>query len=459
MTGVFVRSRSAVTAFGVVAAVFLASCGGSSSSTPSRYGGCNSDGATAQDKSGVGLKCSKNSAGELMWDVDASATESSSGSENSTAVALPLKEVFGGECDEKGPTKYSTGFGDAEKMSYIVPLGAMISTHITPVDHIYVYFPNGSDGSAKGTYTVTAPADGTVITVEDFQLTNKYPYADYRVVLQHSCDLYSVFIHVGELQGKLADAAREAKANGGSWSGSIPVSAGDVVADDSEKPGYDFSTFASSAKQDMLNPSSYLQKESWKPYTANPFDFVTADLKSAYEAKTLRTSSPIGGTIFFDKKDTAQGSWFVKGTNGYKGLGDQQASYENQGKVARGYWDTHLSLAPEHVDASAFIYSIGDWEGCPCQFMSVGNIDPSSIAVSSTPTVIDLVNFEYLTPNGSKMDRQNPSRGYKLKAGSKVIGSLAIQVNDDGSMTVEKRLNEPASSFTAFSKEAKTYVR
>lgn len=434
----------------VVMSLIGASCGGSSSSSPQQFSGCQNDGETSVDASGLALKCFKNTAGELMWDVDKTAV---------SASALTLKNVFGGECDDNGPTTYSAGFGDPEKMSYIVPLGAMITTHITPVDHIYVYFPSGSDGSASGTYTATAPADGTVISIEDFQMTNEYPYPDYRIVLQHSCDLYSVFIHVGELQGPLAQAASDAKSNGGSWSGAIRVKAGDVLADDSEKPGYDFSTFAASAKQKMLNPNSYTQKEAWKPYTANPFDFVPANLKSSYEAKSLRTVAPVGGTIFYDKEGTAQGSWFVKGTNGYMGLGDQQASYNNHGKVARGYWDTHLSIAPEHVDATSFIYSIGDWEGCPCQFMSVNNVNPSTITQSSVPTVIDLVEFDYVNADGSRMDRQNPTKGYKLKPSSQVIGSIALQLNEDGSLTVEKRPNEPASTFTQFGKNATTYVR
>lgn len=432
--------------------IVISACGGGSGSA-ARYGGCSEDGAKATDKSGVALLCSQNSAGELMWDVDSSAGSTSAGG------ALALKDVFSRECNQDGPKKYSTGFGDPEKFSHIVPLGAMISTHITPVDHIYVYFSAGTEGSAPGTFTVTSPADGAVVSVEDFQMTNDYPYPDYRIVVEHSCDLYSVFIHVGQLQGKLAEAASGAKTNGGSWSGRIEVAAGDVLADESANPGYDFSTFATSAKQSMINPASYFQKESWKPYTANPFDFVDAQLKSAYEAKTLRVSDPVGGTIFHDKEGTAQGSWFVKGTNGYMGLGDQKASYNNHGKVARGYWDTHLALAPEHVDATAFIYSIGDWEGCPCQFMSVGNVDPTSIETSSTPTVVDLVEYEIVNSDGSRMDPRTPTRGYKLKPGSKVAGSLALQVNEDGSMTVEKRPNEKASTFSGFTDKAATYVR
>jgi hypothetical protein len=366
--------------------------------------------------------------------------------------------VFGGECNPDGPDTYSSGIGDASQWSYIDPLGAMITTHVTPIDHIYVYYPQGSENSAPGTFTLTAPADGSIVAVEDFRKTNDYPYPDYRVVIAHSCDLYSVFIHVGELQGAAAEAA-SAAASSGSWRGSIPVSAGDVIADESQSPGFDFSTFATDVKTEMINPASYLTMESWKPYTANPFDYFPSEVSSTYEAKSVRASSPSGGTIFHDIDGTAQGVWFVKDSNGYRGMGDQKASYNNQGKVARGYWDTHLAFAPHHVDATSFIYSIGDWEGCPCQFMSLGNVDPSKIKSGAQPTVVDLVEYEFITPDGSRMDPNRPVKGYSLKPGSVIEGSIAFQVNADGTMTVEKRPGKDALSFTGFSAGAQTYVR
>jgi hypothetical protein len=57
------------------------------------------------------------------------------------------------------------------------------------------------------------------------------------------------------------------------------------------------------------------------------------------------------------------------------------------------------------------------------------------------------------------MDLNRPVRGYKLTAGSSVVGSVAFQVNADGSMTVEKRPGKTAASFTGFSADALTYVR
>jgi hypothetical protein len=415
------------------------------------YKGCSNEGEKAQGTDGVPLACVMNSVGELMWDLDGSAPMEG-------GSALALKSVFGGECNSDGPKSYSAGIGDAAQWSHIVPLGAMISTHVTPVDHIYVYYPQGTENSPLGTFSITSPADGTIVSVEDFSKTNDYPYPDYRIVIAHSCDLYSVFIHVGELQGVAAEAASAAAASG-SWSGSIAVKSGEVIADESQAPGFDFSTFATDAAVEMINPASYFEMESWKPYTANPFDYFPADVKSAYEEKSLRTADPIGGTIFYDLDGTAQGMWFVKDTNGYRGKGDQKASYNNHGKVARGYWDTHLAFAPDNVDPKSFIYSIGDWEGCPCQFLSVGNVAPSTINAGGAPTVVDLVEYSYVTPDGSPMDPNKPVKGYSLKPGTSIVGSVAFQVNSDGTMTVEKRPGKDASSFTGFGADALTYVR
>jgi hypothetical protein len=91
--------------------------------------------------------------------------------------------------------------------------------------------------------------------------------------------------------------------------------------------------------------------------------------------------------------------------------------------------------------------------------MSKGNVNPTSVKAGGEPTVVDLVEFSYNAPDGSRMDPSQPLRGYKLAPGNKVVGSVAFQVNDDGSMTVEKRPGKDAASFTGFSADALTYVR
>ena len=247
---------------------------------------CDTADAVGQTAENRELTCQLMGDGKLVWRP---AGGGSSG-DVSAGGNLTLAQAVGrGDCNKSSTvSKYSASIGSVSKMSHIYPLGGMIQTHITPIDHIYVYYPEMSNDHsvAAGSYLVTSPADGTISSIEDFQKTNNYPYPDFRVVVEHSCNLYSVFIHIGELSSSIAV-------------GSI-VKAGDVIADDSYSPGYDFSTFDESVNLQFINPTSYSQAESWKKYTANSFDYFPADIKAQLEAKSLRVRAPFDGKIDWD---------------------------------------------------------------------------------------------------------------------------------------------------------------
>lgn len=403
--------------------------------------------------------------GAIVSMVLLAACNGSSGSSSSTnddASNASLSRILGSGCDPASTLDhYTNSLGDVSKYDYIYPLGEMTTSHITPVDHIYVYFPGqttfGTNGSGlpADTYDITSPADGRIVAVDDFQASNQYPYPDHRVVIAHSCNLYSVFIHVGELKGAAAAAAI-----GGEWHGSIDIRGGEVFADDSQHPGYDFSTLDSTRPATLANPASYAQSEQWKPYVVDPFPYFPTDVREQLDQKSLRASEPFGGRFDWDKPGTAMGNWFVQGSNGYRGRGDQAANYDNHGRVAHGYWDTHLAMAPDAVDNSAFIYSIGDWDGCPCQFMSTTNVDPSTITPSSTPTVLELVDPQYHDSAGAPMDFSRPTKGYTMTPRSNVVGVLAVQLLPDGTLKVQKMPGATsASAFTGFDASALTYER
>jgi hypothetical protein len=57
------------------------------------------------------------------------------------------------------------------------------------------------------------------------------------------------------------------------------------------------------------------------------------------------------------------------------------------------------------------------------------------------------------------MEPNRPVKGYTLKPGTAIVGSIAFQVNSDGTMTVEKRPGKDAASFAGFGADALTYVR
>ena len=381
----------------------------------------------------------------------------------SMAAPKSISDIWGKDKCSGTSTKITHGIIDPEKVSYFVPMGAMLTSHITPIDHIYAYFPGDAGqpiSKPSGSYLVTSPAAGHIISVEDFSKTNGYPYADYRVVIAHSCNLYSVFIHVGQLTGAAASIVSKIGSRG--WSGKVAVKGGAVFADDSKNPNFDYSLFDGTKKlKGFANTKSYAQMDPWKPWTADILSYLPQSLKSAYEEKFLSITAPIGGKIDWDVLKSAQGNWFVVNTNGYRGVGTQAASFDNHGKVAHGYWDTHLAIAPDAIDRKTTIFSIGDWEGCPCQFVSKDpTITGLTITSSSGVTVIELTEFEFYSPAGERVDRGRPTKGYKVVSSGPVVGLLALQVNADGTMKVEKLPGKTSrSEFTNFSRSAKVYTR
>ena len=380
------------------------------------------------------------------------------------AAPKSISNVWGKDKCSGTSTKITHGIIDPEKVSYFVPMGAMLTSHITPIDHIYAYFPGDAGqpiSKPSGSYLVTSPAAGQIISVEDFSKTNQYPYPDYRVVISHSCNLYSVFIHVGKLTGAAASIVSKIGSRG-DWSGKVSVKGGAVFADDSKNPNFDYSIFDGTKKlKGFINLKSYGQAEQWKPWTADILNYLPQSIKSAYEEKFLSTTAPIGGKIDWDISKSAQGNWFIENTNGYRGVAKLGASYNNHGKVARGTWDTHLAIAPDAIDRNTTIFSIGDWEGCPCQFVSKDpTITGLTITSSSGVTVIELTEFEFYLPTGERVDRGRPTKGYKVVSSGPVVGLLALQVNADGTMKVEKLPGKTSrSEFTNFSKSAKIYTR
>lgn len=424
---------------------------------------------TAKSAKGITLECQRGADGKYAWHpAQGSGSGNGNGGGNGNSGKSPmasnsLQNIMGNMQCKGNSSTLTAGFIDTSKVDYFVPLGSMTSSHITPIDHIYVYYPNKNGqvaALAAGSALVTSPAAGNIISVEDFSKTNQYPYADYRIVVAHSCSLYSIFIHVGKLVGP-AEAIVKQLGGRGSWSGSIPVKAGDSLSDDSEHPGFDYTLLDGNKKlSGFANYQSYAEQDSWKPWTADVLSYLPANLKAAYESKFLSTTAPIGGKIDWDKPGTAQGNWYVKNTNGYRGLGDNGASFNNHGKIAHGYWDTHLAIAPDAVDRTATIFSIGDWEGCPCQFVSKSlDVTGTSITQSSTPTVVELTEYTLTSADGTPSDFMHPARGYKIKSTGSVVGLLALQVQSDGSLKVEKLPGKTSKSeFTGFSSAAKIYT-
>ena len=205
------RTTQKLLLLAVVSSLVLLSCGGGGSGI-AEGSLCDTLDAVGQTAENVELTCQLMGDGKLVWRP--------AGGEITVAQA-----VGKGDCDKSSTvSKYSASIGDVSKMSHIYPLGGMLTSHITPIDHIYVFYPESAEDHsvAAGSYLVTSPADGIVVGLEDFQKTNNYPYPDHRVVVEHSCNLYSVFIHIGVYDGILvSDMGRRNQNNNAQFTQSV----------------------------------------------------------------------------------------------------------------------------------------------------------------------------------------------------------------------------------------------
>ena len=369
--------------------------------------------------------------------------------------------------------KFTSPVIPLDKIAPTVPYGAMIGGHVTPIDHEYLGVQSLFKALASRTESdyasVTAPADGTII-----ELSTLGSPTSNRVVIDHGCNVVSVYMVLNRPSGVLASYAAEL-ASKGSVSVNVPIKAGQEFGQQRDN-ALDFNVFdGTSWLSGFANPFSYTSQDQTKPYTANPLPFFSAEIRAAYEAQLQRATGNRIGKIDYDVIGAASGNWFLDGTIGYSG--NLITTYQNatsliSGGVVAGKNDyswSHLAIAPEPVDISKWIFSTGWWtnpDGDATQVMfniSQGQLAPDKLTSAAGLVSYQLVTFVANDPPGSPVPEAGSTFphavGYTVGAGM-VRGVVGLQVNADGTLSVEINTSmTSASQFTAFTAAKRTYHR
>ena len=346
-----------------------------------------------------------------------------------------------------------------------VPQGALIFDHVTPIDHGYIGVKPLEKSSASRTEAdyvrITAPADAEVIEVSSLGSRTSM-----RIVLAHGCETDSIFMVVNRLSGALAHLQDDVSRQGKHLNPYIKVLAGEELGEQRDNP-LDFSVHDGATwLRGFVSPFSYTSSESWKPYTVDPWPYFTPELGAAYEASMQRTSAPRWGRIDQDVAGTAAGSWFLDGTVGYSGrrveeLRNATAPLRGGPVEGRNYYAwSHLSIVRHWVQPSRWIFSIGWWrddKGDPTQkYIDIagGQPDPSQLTRASGAVVYVLRNWETSPPiTGSA------AIGYAVNP-TTTVGIVAVQVNEDASLTIELIPGaQDRSAFRGFSSAKRIYRR
>lgn len=389
-----------------------------------------------------------------------------------------LAQILGGP-SAKEPTcspstiKLTSPVLPLDQLAPSIPYGYMVGGHVTPIDHAYLGLKSLSKSASQLTsadyVAVTAPADGVITEVSNLGSPNSH-----RVVIDHGCNVYSVYMVMNKVTGVLASLASQAS-NNGYLKANVKVKAGEEFGRQAETM-LDFNVFdGTSWLSGFQNPQAYLTLDTWKPYTTDFLPFFSSDIRSAMEAQMQKTSSPRVGKIDHDIAGTASGNWFLAGTNGYAGR--LNSDYENASAMLgsgavpgkNDYSWSHLAIAPHQVDTKAWVFSSGWWsdpKGDADQAALVvasGQVAPDKLTAASGMVVYKLAQLSYAPPAGVATNPPGSMApwpvGYTVVTG-RDRGVVALQVNADGSLSLE--LNTSLSSisgFTAFTSAKRTYNR
>lgn len=374
------------------------------------------------------------------------------GDENGTLDG-PVEEEYKGEsgCDEMETVRLTAAPAEPGDLSYIFPMGLMTNAHVTPVDHQY-YFWQETD-VPPDRYPVYSPADGYIKSIA-------YLENDYIVHIEHSCDVYSIYIHLEQLAGPIQEYNGQV-----TWGNGVnlrvPVKAGELFAYDGGTAGFDFSLHDERVLlPGYINPESYIA-ESWKVHTVDPYDYFDEPVRSRLLEKNLRQAEPPGGKIDHDIFSRLSGNWFVENTNGYAGAVNTDEPIKADQQV--GYWNTHLAVAPDPIDPSVTIVSFGWFEGrCEQYAVKEPFIHPSDVSVDTGMVKYELYEWLYVhRGTGEPWGHMNLSFAddLKLELGNQLGGTVLFQLMDETRLKMEIFPRITADEVSGFTENAVIYER
>ncbi len=339
---------------------------------------------------------------------------------------------------EDGRITFETPPVDLEATELVVPLGLMSGSHVTPVDHIY--FQNYRE--PQRVIDVYSPAAGTVTSIQHMaqRVTDGPAVAidDYRLVIEHTCSISSIFIHVASLAPALAAVA---PAPGNHSNVDVTVQAGEAIGTYQSNVDYNV-VDVDVTLPGLLVPEHY-RAEPWKIHAAPPFDYFSDEIRERLESLSVRAEGPFDGRFDYDVDGRLVGTWFQQGTNGYEGANRDR------------YWAGHLTAAYDHFDPSHVVISLGTFDGVSAQLGVLGNApNPAEVSVATGLVAYELVSYEYWT-GGERWDGARHVAELEARnRDSDMRGVVLFQLLDDRTLKVETFPGQSSNEVSGFTEAA-----
>ncbi len=367
-------------------------------------------------------------------------------------------EYSRGECDPNGPVILVHSPVDVSTISMVEPMGGVSYDHITPIDHIYLFHVPDS------LWEIYAMADGHVVHLAWNDSTQ------YRMIVEHSCSLYSIYIHIQELPEDLESAMGLSSADRSKDLRIYPrvaVSAGDLLGYDviNGRGSLDISVVDTRVVLDGFANLETYKGEHWKKHCVDPFDYWQGSFKDEILKKTLIVNDdPPGGKIDRDIIGRLVGNWFLEGSGGYSGAVRTASDPHGSGG--------HLYFGYSNMVPNTKLISMGALDRMHSLHLTDDALDPAEISVETGIVKYGLRALDKgdhgdksgykVLETGELWDGKTYPQGGVLEAiyHPGVNGVVVVQVLNDQQIKVEAfpdtRSLDEVSGFT---ENAKIYVR
>ncbi len=367
------------------------------------------------------------------------------------------------KCQKIPSVKFSALPIDIKNISYVEPIGELREGHIIPGDHAGIDYKTSPTTKPV---EVFAPASGFLVGVEKHPYTpppGYPPTKHYHIYLEHSCTLFTGFVHLTEFAQDLLASSQELKMLDSDTIGQfknlairIPIKAGQKLG-----TAWTFGLLGwvtvdlTVVNKGYLNQESY-KGENWRIHSVSGFDYFEEPLKTQIMAKNPRTLKPRGGKIDFDIEGKLVGNWFEEGTNGFR---DEKVAPKQCGNFPCPYWEGHIAFVYDFIDPNQLRVSVGYNSGLSGKtpFGIKGNApDFKDIGVGEglvkyeITALIDMSRekgYDSQSPIITKTDEQ------------KVLGVLLAQVVDVNKIKVEIFPSNTKNQVQNFTSNARIYHR
>jgi hypothetical protein len=352
----------------------------------------------------------------------------------------PFIKKYGDNCVDAPINMFSAAPVATDQVRYIEPLGKTAGTQVLPA--VYASIVPLNPNAAANSYNLIMPSNGKIVSIEK----NKAGDA-YSIVASYNCRYYTVFNNVPTLADAIASKISATMEPGATEAVNISVKAGEPIGSFGNQPVQWIMVDAKTTAKGFISATPY-DSQPWIAHAIDPFSVYNPATKIQLQTKSLRSVEPIGGKADYDKAGSLSGNWFKTGTGGFVG-------------VPLDPWVNYLSVAPNFIDPTVTIVSIGNWEGKPSQFAVKGKVDATTATKENSPVKYELMELTYLKPDGSVWNPTTDGfvKGLTVSQNNPIVGTIMFEVQDDNKIRLQRFPGKAADQITVFEASAELYER